>query len=93
MLEFLSQRYHYSRSYAGVRSAGLGARRFVYLLGSPFLVPLLYARIARNVQRRHAHRAELVKATPLILLYLGAWSFGEAVGYGFGGGRSALRVR
>jgi Glycosyl transferase family 2 len=91
--EFLSQRYHYSRSYAGLRRAELGPKRFVYLLGSPLLVPVLYARIARNVLRRGSHRAELAKATPLILLYLGVWSFGEAVGYAFGGGLSLLKVR
>jgi hypothetical protein len=91
--EFVSQRYHYSRSYAGLRSRTLGARRFVHLLGSPLLVPVLYTRIARNVLRRRGHKWELAKATPLIVLYLLVWSFGEAVGYAFGGGRSLLKVR
>lgn len=91
--EFVSQRYHYSRSYAGMRLESLGARRWVHLIGSPLLVPVLYARIARNVLRRKVHRQELAKATPLILLYLVVWSFGEAVGYAFGGGRSLLKVR
>jgi hypothetical protein len=91
--EFLSQRYHYARSYAGMRGAGLGPKRFAYMLGSPLLPPVLYSRIARNVLRRGAHRRELATATPLILLYLGVWSFGEAVGYAFGGGRSLLKVR
>lgn len=91
--EFVSQRYHYSRSYAGLRGRALGARRFVHLLGAPLLVPVLYTRIARNVLRRRVHRWELAKATPLILLYLVVWSFGEAVGYAFGGGRSLLKVR
>ena len=76
-----------------MRGSELGARRLVYVVGSPLLVPVLYARIARNVLRRRAHRGELAKATPLILLYLGVWSFGEAVGYAFGGGRSLLKVR
>jgi glycosyl transferase family 2 len=91
--EFLSQRYHYSRSYAGMRRSTLGAKRFVYVLGWPLLVPVLYARIARNVLHRRAHRVELAKATPLILLYLAVWSFGEGVGYALGGGRSLLKVR
>jgi hypothetical protein len=93
LTEFLSQRYHYARSYAGLRRAGLGPKRFVYLLGSPLIVPLLYRRIVRNVLRRRVHRRELAAATPLILLYLGVWSFGEAVGYAVGGGRSLLKVR
>jgi len=92
--EFLSQRYHYARSYAGMRNESLGGRgRFLHLVGSPLLVPVLYRRIARNVLRRQEHRRELAQATPLILLYLGVWTVGEAVGYAFGGGRSLLKVR
>jgi hypothetical protein len=91
--EFLSQRYHYSRSHAGMRNPELGRRRAVYLLGSPALVPLLYCRIARNVFRKRRHLRELLLATPLVLLYLGAWTYGEAVGYALGGGRSLLKVR
>lgn len=91
--EFLSQRYHYSRSHAGMRNAALGARRVVYTLGSPLIVPLVYARIVRNVLRRQRHLRELALASPLILLYTAVWAGGEAVGYVFGGGRSLLRVR
>jgi glycosyltransferase involved in cell wall biosynthesis len=91
--EFLSQRYHYARSYAGMRNPGLGRRRLLYAVGSPLLVPVLYRRIARNVLRRGRYRRELAAATPLILLYLAVWSYGEAVGYAFGGGRSLLKVR
>jgi hypothetical protein len=91
--EFISQRYHYARSHAGMRNAELGWRRVVYVLGAPLLVPLLYSRIARNVLGRRRRRRELLIATPLLLLYLCVWSFGEAVGYAFGGGRSLLKVR
>ena len=91
--EFLSQRYHYSRSHAGMRNQELGWKRWVYFGGSPLLVPLLYYRIARNVWRRHGPVKEFVLATPLILLYVTVWTVGEAVGYAAGGGRSILRVR
>jgi glycosyl transferase family 2 len=91
--EFVSQRWHYSRSYAGMRNPELGWRRAAYLLGSPLLPPVIYARIVRNVLSRRRHRARLAAATPLILVYLGVWACGEAVGYAFGGGRSLLRVR
>ena len=37
--------------------------------------------------------ASSLLATPLILLYVGVWAAGEAVGYAFGGGRSLLKVR
>lgn len=91
--EFCSQRYHYSRSYAGTRNADLGWKRVLYAIGSPALVPLVYTRIARNVLARRRHRRELAVATPLILLYTAVWAFGESVGYTFGGGRSILKVR
>ena len=91
--EFVSQRYHYARSYAGMRSPELGWKRLVYMLASPLLVPLLYSRIARNVLGRRRYRRTLLLSTPLLLVYLGVWSFGESVGYAFGGGRSLSRVR
>ena len=91
--EFVSQRYHYARSHAGMRNPELGWKRIVYCVGSPALVPLLYARIARNVLGKRRNRKEFALATPLILLYIGIWAYGEAVGYAAGGGRSLLRVR
>ena len=91
--EFLSQRYHYSRSYAGMRTTELGSKRFLYALGSPLIPPLMYARIARSVLGRRRNRRQLALSTPLILLYTTVWAGGEAIGYVFGGGRSLLRVR
>jgi hypothetical protein len=92
-IEFVSQRYHYSRSYAGMRNAQLGWKRILYALGSPLLVPLAYSRIARNVRSRPAYRRAFRRATPLILVYTIVWAIGEAIGYTFGGGRSILKVR
>ena len=91
--EFVGQRYHYSRSYAGMRNPDLRWKRLLYVAGAPALVPVLYARIAGNVLARRRQRRELLKATPLIVLYTCVWAFGEAIGYAFGGGRSLLRVR
>jgi glycosyltransferase involved in cell wall biosynthesis len=91
--EFLSQRYHYARSHAGMRNAELGPKRLAYCLGTPLLVPMLYKRIAGNVFRKRRHRKEFLAATPLILVYLTVWAAGEAVGYAIGGGRSLLKVR
>jgi hypothetical protein len=91
--EFVSQRYHYARSHAGMRNALLGRRRVVYLLGSPAIVPLMYGRIVRNVIAKRRHRARLIACTPLLLAYLSVWAAGEAVGYGAGGGRSILKVK
>ena len=91
--EFASQRYHYARSHAGMRNSTLGARRVVYALGSPAIVPLMYRRIARNVLSRRRLRVRFAMASPLLLAYLSVWAAGEAVGYALGGGRSLLKVR
>lgn len=79
--EFLVQCFAYSRSFARMRSASLGRRRILYAVGSLLLVPYLYFRVVRNVMRRRRHRTELVLATPLIIVYLGAWGLGEMLGY------------
>ena len=92
-VEFASQRYHYSRSFAGMRNPVLGARRALYALATPLLVPLLARRIVRNVRSRPAYAPAFRRAAPLVLLYTTIWAFGELVGYLFGGGRSILRVR
>jgi len=91
--EFLSQRYHYARSYAGLRNPELGWKRIVYFCGSPLLLPLVAYRIVRNVVRNGRHVRELVLASPLLASYVTAWIIGEAAGYAFGGGRSLLKVR
>ncbi len=91
--EFLSQRYHYSRSYAGMRNPTLGWKRVPFAAATPLLVPLLYWRMARSVFSRRRARREFLLATPLILAYVAVWALGEAVGYALGGGRSLLRVR
>lgn len=91
--DFLGQRYHFARAYAGMRNEELGWKRALYCLGTPLLIPLVSYRIARNVLRRRRHRRELVLAAPLILLYITVWVAGEAIGYAFGGGSSILRVK
>ena len=90
--EFLEQRFHYARAYAAMRNDDLGWKRGVYSVTAPAILPLVYARIARNV-RRGGHTREFVLTTPLLALYLVATAIGEGIGYAFGGGRSLLRVR
>ena len=91
---FLSERFHYSRSFAGMRVAGdpIGTRlRWAALsLGLP---ALLVARLTRSVLRRRRHLGWYVRAFPLVVLFSVTWSLGELVGYLFGPGDSILKVR
>jgi GT2 family glycosyltransferase len=91
--EFVSQRYHYARSFAGTRNRQIGSKRVVYALGTPVLVPLTIWRIGGNVKRRRRFSGVFARSLPLITVYAAVWAVGESIGYTFGGGRSLLRVR
>jgi hypothetical protein len=92
--DYVSQRYLYARSYAGMRRADMAlARRAAFALGSIALPPVLFARIVNRVRASGRHRAELVRSLPLLVLFVCAWAAGEAVGYAAGGGNALARVK
>jgi glycosyltransferase involved in cell wall biosynthesis len=91
--EFLSQRYHYSRSFAGMRLEGAPFwKRLAYAVATPLLPPVLFARIARAVGRRRGHGRRFLAAAPVLAAFLGSWAWGEAVGALAGPGDSLARV-
>jgi hypothetical protein len=93
-LEYFSQRYLYSRSYAGARLAGTSwPKRLAYGLAAGLLPPVLFTRVVGRVWSRGAHRRELVRSLPLLALFVCAWAAGEAAGGWFGPGQSLSRVR
>lgn len=92
--EYLSQRYLYSRSFAGKRAQQSPlVRRLAYAAGSFVLPPLLLWRIVRRVGSRPPHRTTLVRALPLITTFVLSWAAGELVGYLAGPGDALGRVR
>jgi len=91
--EYLSQRYLYSRSYAGSRFAqASGLRRAVAGIAAVALPPVLLFRIFRRVFSKGHHRWELVKSLPLLSVFVCAWAAGEAVGAMAGDGGAQARV-
>jgi hypothetical protein len=91
---YTSQRYLYSRSYAGARSHGLSfAKRLAYAAATPALPALLLARLAGRVKANPVQRNVLIQSLPLIVLFVVAWAAGEFIGYVFGPGRSLSKVR
>lgn len=90
---FLVQRFHFSRSYAGMRRVDQSpGRRLVYGFGSSILPPLLLLRVARNALRKRASLARFAACLPLIGLFLTVGAFGEMIGYLVGPGDSLARV-
>jgi hypothetical protein len=93
-LEYLSQRYLYSRSYAGARVRGAPlSRRLLTGLAAFALPPLLLVRTIAANTRKGVPARLLVPTLPLIATYLLAWGVGEVVGYWFGAGDALSRVR
>ena len=91
--EFLSQRYHYSRSFAGMRLAKAPLwTRAAYALATPLLPPVLFTRIAGAVARRPGHGRRFLRCAPVLAAFLGSWAWGEAVGALAGPGDSLARV-
>ena len=91
--EYLSQRYLYARSYAGIRVSGApAAKRMVYAVGTVALPPLLLWRIVTRVASKGQDVGLLFRCTPLLLAFVGAWAWGELVGYTAGPGNALQRV-
>jgi hypothetical protein len=90
---FLAQRFHFARSFAGMRRADQPwPVRLVYGAGSLALPGLLFARVTRQVFRKRRHLGRFAVASPLVLLFLTVGAFGEMVGYLFGPGGSLDKV-
>ncbi|HEX8968676.1 MAG TPA: glycosyltransferase [Chloroflexota bacterium] len=91
--EFLSQRYHYGRGFAGMRVQGAPvSRKAIFALGSPILPPVILWRLATRLFGRRRHRLIFLRALPLLALFTVSWSVGELVGYVLGPGDSLKKV-
>lgn len=89
---FVSQRYHYSRSFAGMRMDGAPAwKRLAYAGATPLLPPLLLARIVTTVARKK-RLGRLLATLPVLATFVVVWAWGEAVGALLGPGDSLRRV-
>ncbi len=92
--EYISQRYLYSRSYAGARVRGAPLTRRLAMGAAAFaLPPLLLMRILRVNLGKGVSRQLVATTLPFILVYATAWAIGEIVGYWFGAGDALARVR
>lgn len=85
---FLRERYRHGRQYGGWRRGTLSpARRALYLLASPLIVPLQLWRTVRRVLGKGGRAGRLVASLPLLAAFYTAWAWGEALGYARGAAR------
>jgi glycosyltransferase involved in cell wall biosynthesis len=90
---FLAQRYHYSRSFAGMRLSGAPWWRCLgYALATPLLPLVLFARITWAVAQKGRHGMRFLQSAPVLVVFLASWAWGEAVGALAGPGDSLAQV-
>lgn len=91
LVDFLSERFHYSRAFAGTRNQGMSPlKRIVYFFACSILPPILLLRISKRVLNKKQHLLQFALSLPYILLFMIAWAVGESIGYATGPGDSAL---
>jgi hypothetical protein len=89
----MAQRFLLARVYAGSRVSGRSAGwRLAHGVLAVALPPVLFTRILSRVWRSGAHRAELGRSLPLLMLFVFAWGLGELVGAWFGEGHALMKV-
>jgi len=90
---FMIQKFHFARSFAGIRFASSSYfRRVLYSAGSFFLPFIVLRRIFLQVWRRGTCWREFLLSMPFLILLLFSWGIGEAVGYILGAGSSEAKV-
>ena len=90
---FLAQRFHFARSYAGMRRCDQSwPIRLVYAAGSLALPALLTVRVTKTVLAKRRHLAKFAMVWPLVALFMTVGAVGEMLGYLAGSGQSLDRV-
>ena len=92
---YMSQRYLYSRSYAGAKRDGMPKGRQILMGGAALIAlpPMMFLRTIQRIRAKRRYPRELIRALPLLVPFCLSWGAGEAMGYWFGPGRAMNRVR
>ena len=92
-LYFLIQRFHYSRSFAGMRMVRAPfSKRIFYIFSLPLLPALMIWRISQQVIRKKRYLKEFLLSAPLLMIFMLSYAFGECAGYLLGPGDSLIKV-
>ncbi|MGV6850109.1 MAG: glycosyltransferase [Marinibacterium sp.] len=91
---YFSQRYIYSRAYAGMRVVGEGLPKKIAMGGAAFaLPPLMFVRTVQTLRKKGKHMDWFAKSIPMIAAFCVAWGAGEVAGYWFGPKDALSKVR
>ncbi len=90
---FLVQRFHFARSYAGMRRVDQSMlKRVIYGFGSLALPALLLLRVTKTALAKNRNLGHFAASIPLIALFYTVGAAGEMIGYLVGPGDSLSRV-
>ncbi len=90
---YLQQRYWFSRAFAGARASAMPlSRRLSFLVATPLVPPVLFARMAARVWQKQCHVDKFALSLPLLIPALAVYAAGEGMGYLAGPGDALLKV-
>ncbi len=85
---FLRARFAHGREFAARRAASLSrGQRALRAVTFPLVAVLMLRRVAVQVWTRRRYRTRFLTCSPLLMLFLTAWSTGECLGYLLGSAR------
>ncbi|MCA0374537.1 MAG: hypothetical protein LCH84_02635 [Gemmatimonadetes bacterium] len=92
--EYISQRWLYSRSYAGARVAGAPlVKRLATGAAALALPAVMFLRVEKTLAAKGVAAGRLLATMPFIAVYCVSWGLGEVAGYWLGAGDALARVR
>lgn len=93
LLPFGVRRFHHGRCFGATRLRRASpARRLLYRVMAPAVIPLLVARHLRRAWRHPSNRALLARGGLALCAVCVSWGLGEFIGCWFGAGRSCAMV-
>ena len=91
---YMSQRFLYSRAYAGMRVAGAPLSRRLTMAAAACALPaLMFFRVVKNILSKGGHTGHLIRSLPMLAAFCVSWGAGEVVGYLAGDGGALAKVR
>ncbi len=90
---FASQRFIYSRYYAGLRYDSSQVLKRMIAFGATFILPpLLFYRMIKQFRSKKRDDVDYISAIPYLFLFVFIWAWGEMYGYVFGAGDALNKI-